>query len=102
MRSQMAVDDMEAVHAQDLSAVAHLAQSERYKSIMQVCSSAARQQQTLCMPEVLQLHLELHAKQALCAALLLAVVPLELTACCSGKRVAAESFRRSASHHLAS
>ena len=35
----MAVDDIETLNYEDLSAVAHLAASDRYKSIMQVRAS---------------------------------------------------------------
>ena len=39
----MAVDELQPLNSQDLSAVAHLARSDRYKSIMQVRSSPARE-----------------------------------------------------------
>ena len=41
---QMAVDDIEALNYDDLDAVAHLAASERYRSIMQVTDGPPRSQ----------------------------------------------------------
>ena len=57
--AQMAVDDIETLNYDDLSAVAHLAASDRYSSIMQVCGPAAAcclHQQNFSRPAVENIH----------------------------------------------